>query len=60
MKKSVIDGLKMSAAIVAFVIVYGLADWLGGNMPFWIGIALLLGGVAALIAVAVKIAKDGL
>lgn len=60
MKKAVIDAIKMVGAILAFLIVYGLADWLGGAMPMWVGLVLLLAGIAGLIKVMLKIAKDGL
>lgn len=60
MKTAIKDSLKMVGAIVAFLIVYGLADWLGGNIPFWLGMGLLLAGLAGLIAAVIKIAKDGL
>jgi hypothetical protein len=60
MKKAVIDAVKMVGAIFAFLIVYGLADWLGGAMPMWVGLVLLIAGVAGLVTVMLKIAKDGL
>jgi hypothetical protein len=60
MKTAIKDSLKMVGAIVAFLVVYGLADWLGGITPMWIGLGLLLLGIAGLIKIAIKIAKDGL
>lgn len=59
MKNAIIDAVKMIGAILAFLVLYGLADWIGGHTPFWIGMILLLAGLGGLITVMIKIAKDG-
>lgn len=60
MKQAVIEGLKLSAAVIVFVIIYGFADWVGGLMPMWLGLALVFAGIVGLVRLMIKIAKDGL
>lgn len=47
--------LRFIFAFTAFLAVYGLADWAGSHMPEWMGYAILLGSVAGLIVLMVKL-----
>lgn len=57
MKTAIKDALKMIAGIIIFLIVYGLADWLGGIIPMWIGLGFMIAGIIGLWVVMFKIAR---
>jgi hypothetical protein len=57
MKTAIKDALKMIAGIIVFLIVYGLADWLGGIIPMWIGLGFMIAGIIGLWVVMFKIAR---
>lgn len=47
--------MKTLIFVLTFIGFYALADYLGGLMPAWVGYAFLIGIIAALIALMVKL-----
>lgn len=49
--------MKTLIFVLTFIGFYGLADYLGGLMPAWVGYAFLMGVIVALVALMVKLLK---